>query len=316
MRLRSSAKDQVHAVLAKLGIPVTCSDLFGALGSAWLDGLEPAPAVCREGRLAAAAHRLADRGDQPARRGDRRPPRLLPAVPGGAAAARDRPGAGRGGRRRDRRHQPVPRPRPAVQLGRADPAAPRVRRQGRPRAHHQAGLARPCGGPWSRRSSTSPPAARPASSRTASSPAAAREARNIAKIAAARKLLTCVFYAMRDGQVRSLAPRSAQRPGEQARTRAARDRLQVWPPPPGGAAAALIDPAARTRTAPCPRGRQPREPRRDDRSQAPATDKAAPWGRNTTTHRRPFPAAPSSDRGRPASRTPAAPLPRPGSAGP
>jgi hypothetical protein len=36
---------------------------------------------------------------------------------------------------------------------------------------------------------------------------------------------------------------------EQARTRAARDRLQVWPPPPGGAAAALIDPAARTRTA-------------------------------------------------------------------
>ena len=45
------------------------------------------------------------------------------------------------------------------------------------------------------------------------------------------------------------------RPGEQARTRAARDRPQVWPPPCGGAAAALIDPAARTRTAPCPRGR-------------------------------------------------------------
>jgi energy-coupling factor transporter ATP-binding protein EcfA2 len=36
------------------------------------------------------------------------------------------------------------------------------------------------------------------------------------------------------------------------------------------AAAPLIDPAARTRTAPCPRGRQPREPRRDGRSQAPA----------------------------------------------
>jgi hypothetical protein len=39
VRLRSSAKDQVHAVLAKLGIPVPCSNLFGALGSAWLDGL-------------------------------------------------------------------------------------------------------------------------------------------------------------------------------------------------------------------------------------------------------------------------------------
>ena len=35
-----------------------------------------------------------------------------------------------------------------------------------------------------------------------------KEATNIAKTAAARKLLTCVFYAMRDGQVRSLAARS------------------------------------------------------------------------------------------------------------
>ena len=30
--LRTSCKDQVHAVLAKLGIAVTCSDLFGAWG--------------------------------------------------------------------------------------------------------------------------------------------------------------------------------------------------------------------------------------------------------------------------------------------
>ena len=37
--LRTSCKDQVHAVLAKLGIPVTCSDLFGAWGDTWLDGL-------------------------------------------------------------------------------------------------------------------------------------------------------------------------------------------------------------------------------------------------------------------------------------
>src|SRR5207247_247407 len=36
---RSGCKDQVHAVLAKLGIPVTCSDLFGVWGSTWLDGL-------------------------------------------------------------------------------------------------------------------------------------------------------------------------------------------------------------------------------------------------------------------------------------
>ncbi len=37
--LRTSCKDQVHAVLAKLGVPVTCTDIFGVAGSAWLDGL-------------------------------------------------------------------------------------------------------------------------------------------------------------------------------------------------------------------------------------------------------------------------------------
>ncbi len=40
VRLRTSCKDQVHAVLAKLGIPVTCTDIFGAWGNTWLDGLE------------------------------------------------------------------------------------------------------------------------------------------------------------------------------------------------------------------------------------------------------------------------------------
>jgi hypothetical protein len=29
----------VHAVLAKCGVPVACSDVFGVAGSAWLDGL-------------------------------------------------------------------------------------------------------------------------------------------------------------------------------------------------------------------------------------------------------------------------------------
>ena len=37
------------------------------------------------------------------------------------------------------------------------------------------------------------------------------QARNIAKVAAARKLLTCVFYAMRDGHVRSLAACPAEK---------------------------------------------------------------------------------------------------------
>jgi transposase len=39
VNMRTSCKDQVHAVLAKLGIPVTHSDLFGKGGCAWLDEL-------------------------------------------------------------------------------------------------------------------------------------------------------------------------------------------------------------------------------------------------------------------------------------
>jgi len=37
--LRTSCKDQVHGVLAKLGITVTCTDIFGTAGSAWMGGL-------------------------------------------------------------------------------------------------------------------------------------------------------------------------------------------------------------------------------------------------------------------------------------
>jgi transposase len=39
VHIRTSCKDQVHGVLAKLGIEVTCSDIFGAWGTQWLDEL-------------------------------------------------------------------------------------------------------------------------------------------------------------------------------------------------------------------------------------------------------------------------------------
>lgn len=52
--IRTSCKDQVHAVLAKLGIAVTCSDIFGVAGSAWLDGLDlPQPYAGKVGSLRA-----------------------------------------------------------------------------------------------------------------------------------------------------------------------------------------------------------------------------------------------------------------------
>ena len=57
VELRTSCKDQVHAVLAKLGVPVTCSDLFGAGGQLWLDGLAlPQP---YKGKVSASLRMLA-----------------------------------------------------------------------------------------------------------------------------------------------------------------------------------------------------------------------------------------------------------------
>ena len=39
VQLRTSCKEQVHGVLAKLGIEVTCRGIFGAWGTQWLDVL-------------------------------------------------------------------------------------------------------------------------------------------------------------------------------------------------------------------------------------------------------------------------------------
>ena len=39
VKARTSLKDQVHGVLAKLGIPVSYSDIFGVHGQTWLDEL-------------------------------------------------------------------------------------------------------------------------------------------------------------------------------------------------------------------------------------------------------------------------------------
>ena len=40
VRMRTSCKDQVHAILAKRGIAKQCTDIFGTGGRAWLDGLK------------------------------------------------------------------------------------------------------------------------------------------------------------------------------------------------------------------------------------------------------------------------------------
>ena len=58
--LRTSCKDQVHGVLAKLGVPVACTDIFGTAGSAWLDQLGlPQPYAAPQGVLLVARERHA-----------------------------------------------------------------------------------------------------------------------------------------------------------------------------------------------------------------------------------------------------------------
>jgi transposase len=61
VHLRTSCKDQVHGVLAKLGVPVTCPGHFRDRGIGVAGRPGPAPAVCREGDLAAAPGRRAVR---------------------------------------------------------------------------------------------------------------------------------------------------------------------------------------------------------------------------------------------------------------
>ncbi|HEY6788410.1 MAG TPA: transposase, partial [Trebonia sp.] len=173
VRLRSSGKDQVHAVLAKLGIPVPCSDLFGAFGSAWLDELKlPQPYA---GKVTSLRQLIAWLSAEVGMLdeviadflGGYPPYQAVPRLPGigpvlaavviaeiGDVSRFPGPGQLRGWAGLTPRHR-------------------EPRRQGRPRAHAKQGS------PALRWATVeaigaSPPAARPASSRTPSSTAAAR----------------------------------------------------------------------------------------------------------------------------------------------
>jgi transposase len=212
VRLRASGKDQVHAVLAKLGIPVTCSDLFGTWGSTWLDGLRlPQPyagkvASLRQliawltGEISMLDTVIADLlGHYPPYQAVQQLPGIGPVL---AAVIVAEIG--------DISRFPGPAPlcswaglTPRHRESDLKVARGHITKQGSPilrwalveAIQHQP--------------ATSPP--RELKDRIIAR--RGKEAKNIAKAAAARKLLTCVFYAMRDGQVRSLATRHAAEAG-------------------------------------------------------------------------------------------------------
>jgi len=205
VRLRTSCKDQVHAVLAKLGIEVTCSDIFGVAGSVWLDGLElPQPYAGKVASLRALAGGLTAEIT------------LLEAAIGdllehhdGYHAVQALPGIG-----------PVLAAVLAAEIGDitrfATPArlcswaglTPRHRESD---VKVRRGHITKQGSPLVRWALVEAiqhvPAGHPLRQRKDDILARrGDQAKHIAKIAVARQLLTWVFYAMRDGQVRALAP--------------------------------------------------------------------------------------------------------------
>ncbi len=220
VHLRTSCKDQVHAVLAKLGIPVTCTDIFGVAGSAWLDGLGlPQPYAGKvtslrqlTGELTAEITMLSeviadllagDRGCQVIKQ--------LPGI-GPVLAAVITAEIG-----------DVTRFRNAGQLCSWAGLTPRHRESDIKVAR---GHVTKQGSRLLRWAVIEAIQRAPADSAAGAVKAGiisrrGKEARNIAKVAAARRLLTLVYYGMRDGQIRCLHGSPASPPVPQPPARAA-----------------------------------------------------------------------------------------------
>jgi transposase len=214
VHLRTSCKDQVHGVLAKLGIPVTCSDIFGKAGSAWLDGLAlPQPYAGKVTSLRQLTGELTteitvlsqviadllarDRGYQ-----------VIQQLPGIGPVLAAVIVAEIGDATRFRCAGQLcswagltPRHRESdtkVARGHVTKQGSRMLRWALIEAIQRAGAGTVTGGV-----------------KAAIIARRGKEARNIAKVAAARRLLTLVYYGLRDGQIRFLSPA----PGHPAVTR-------------------------------------------------------------------------------------------------
>jgi transposase len=204
VKARTSCKDQVHAVLAKLGIPVTCADIFGVWGSAWLDGLTlPQPYA---GKVASL--------------------RKICALMAAEIAVRD--AAIAGSVEHDRRYQAV-RALPGIgpvlgavivaEIGDITrfPAPARLCSWAGLTPRHRESDVKVSRGHITKQGSRMlrralieaiqhVPAGHPLRQRKDDIIARrGMQAKNIAKVAAARQLLTWIYYAMRDGQARALA---------------------------------------------------------------------------------------------------------------
>jgi transposase len=218
--LRTSCKDQVHAVLAKLGIPVTHSDLFGTGGQEWLNALRvPQPYAGKvtslrqiTGELTTEITMLSeviadllagDRGCQVIQQLPGIGPVLAAVIiaeigdvtrfrnPGQLCSwAGLTPGHRESGTK--------------VARGRVTKQGSRMLRWALIEAVQRAGSDTVTGAVKNRIITRR-----------------GKETRNIAKVAAARRLLTLIFYGLRDGEIRCLARTPAGPPATQPPARAA-----------------------------------------------------------------------------------------------
>src|SRR5438477_6353405 len=199
--LRTSCRDQVHAVLAKLGIPVTHSDIFGVHGQAWLDGLRlPQPYA---GKVASLRQLNAELSGEIV---------LLEQVVGdllagheGYRAIQALPGIG-----------PVLGAVIVAEIGdiRRFPGPGQLCSWAGLTPRHRESDTKVIRGHVTKQGSRmlrwavveaiqrQPAGTRPRQVKDAIIARRGKEARNIAKVAAARELLTLVFYQMRDGHAR------------------------------------------------------------------------------------------------------------------
>src|SRR6266581_13223 len=184
---RTSCKNQVHAVLAKLGVPVTHSDIFGTGGGLWLDQLVlPAPYAAKVASLRALIGMLdGDKGYAAVRELDGIGPVLAAVI---CAEIGDVTRFGKAGQLcswaglTPRHHESDTK----VIRGHCSKQGSRMLRWALAEAVQHA-----------------PAPARPGQARDAIIARRGPQARNIGKTAAARVLLTQVFCALRDGRVRS-----------------------------------------------------------------------------------------------------------------
>jgi transposase len=208
--LRTSCRDQVHAVLAKLGVPVTHSDIFGVHGQAWLDGLRlPQPYAGKVASLRqldaglSAEIALLEQviGDLLAGHEGYRAIRALPGI-GPVLGAVIVAEIG------DIRRFPGP-----GQLGSWAGLTPRHRESDTKvsRGHVTKQGSRMLRWAVTEAVQRQPAGTRPRQVKDAIIARRGTQAKNTAKVAAARELLTLVFYSMRDGHIRR-----AIRPGQAA----------------------------------------------------------------------------------------------------